>query len=201
MTDIDDLKKIWKMQSSEVPKLSVKSDAVTIKSKAGKLNRAVFWRDIRESSVAILLCALFTFKGASGASLLHAAGSFVSAAGCLFVACFLYFRRVKASEKSYDENMHRYFVNALAQVNHQVWLLRNVHYWYLLPLVPGIVILNFINPDLSKAWVTNTGMFVLFVFIYWLNQQAVKKQLLPLKAELEEIVLAMEAGSQEQKIS
>ena len=82
---------------------------------------------------------------------------------------------------------------SLKQVEHQIWLLRNIFWWYLLP--PTIPILAFffhvswlksdnwsvaVIPFLSNALL----LVVVFGVIYWVNQRAVRKDLEPRRQEL-----------------
>ena len=82
---------------------------------------------------------------------------------------------------------------SLTQVEHQIWLLRNVFWWYLLPFT--IAILAFFA---QVAWLNHSGFwpitlalvpFVLFLlvlygFVYYLNQRAVRRELEPRRQEL-----------------
>jgi hypothetical protein len=83
--------------------------------------------------------------------------------------------------------------NSLAQVEHQIWLLRNVGWWYLLPF--AISILAFfahVAWQSSDDWLQALGVaaplcvfiLALYTFIYWLNQRCVRKQLEPRRQEL-----------------
>lgn len=82
---------------------------------------------------------------------------------------------------------------SLAEVTDQIWLLRNVLWWYLLPL--GVSLLAFFVQVTwlhSKDWLDGlahlTGpaivVFVTFAFVYWLNQHAVRSRLEPRRQEL-----------------
>lgn len=82
---------------------------------------------------------------------------------------------------------------SLTQVEHQIWLLRNIFWWYLLP--PSISILAFFTHVAllrSEDWLEALGnasggfvfLFALYYFVYWLNQRAVRVQLEPRRQEL-----------------
>ena len=76
--------------------------------------------------------------------------------------------------------------HSLTQVEHQIWLLRNVFWWYLLPFT--IAILAFFA---QTAWLDHTGfwpvtvafapwvlfLLVLYGFVYYVNQRAVRRSL------------------------
>src|SRR3954462_11386730 len=82
---------------------------------------------------------------------------------------------------------------SLTQVEHQIWLLRNVFWWYLLPFT--IAIMAFFS---QIAWRHSSGfwtfiaalapeavfLLLLYGFVYWLNQHAVRQTLVPRREEL-----------------
>ena len=83
---------------------------------------------------------------------------------------------------------------SLTDQEDQIWLLRNVFWWYLLP--PSISILAFFA---HVAWLSRSGgwlpaliffvglvvfLFALYFFVYWLNQRCVRTQLEPRRQEL-----------------
>jgi hypothetical protein len=84
-------------------------------------------------------------------------------------------------------------------VEDQIWLLRNIFWWYLLP--PGISLLAFfvhVTWLLSKDWLDALGhagpvvvVFAVYVFIYWLNQYTVRTQLEPRRQELSTLLASL----------
>jgi hypothetical protein len=95
-------------------------------------------------------------------------------------------------------------INAsLVQVQHQIWLLRNILWWYLLPLVPGLVAIlvstsresqgNGLADQLVIAFV---GLICLLAFwgVYWLNQREITRILEPRRMELEELRASLSSG-------
>ena len=74
---------------------------------------------------------------------------------------------------------------SLAQVEHQIWLLRNVFWWYLLPCT--IAIMAFF---MQIAWCGSSALWMfalavvpivlllalLYGFVYYLNQRAVRRE-------------------------
>jgi D-alanyl-D-alanine carboxypeptidase len=81
----------------------------------------------------------------------------------------------------------------LAQVEHQIWLLRNVFRWYLLPFTISILaFFAHVSWLRSEEWLEAlafaTFLFVfvlgLYSFVYYLNQNAVRTQLEPRRQEL-----------------
>jgi CubicO group peptidase (beta-lactamase class C family) len=71
----------------------------------------------------------------------------------------------------------------------QIRLLHSVWWWYLLPLLAGV---NLVFAGCNSSVAANLGyafaVLLLYIFLYWLNQRAVKRKLLPMKAELEALI-------------
>ena len=128
--------------------------------------------------------------------------------GFLFIAVFMTVDRIaqKRKQPKRNETLAGCLESSLAEVEHQIWLLKNVLWWYLLP--PGIGFVAF-----SLGMVVSTmrdlggglfglsicagviGFFVfVFVGVYRLNQRAVRKELLPRKAELDELATSLQNG-------
>jgi CubicO group peptidase (beta-lactamase class C family) len=99
------------------------------------------------------------------------------------------------------------------QLRHQIWLSNNILWWYLLPLFVPIVI-SMCWPTLGSGQhgvvkVENVvfllsavgSVGLVYAFLYWLNQSAVKKQLEPRQRELEKLLneLGSENSSKEMK--
>jgi hypothetical protein len=86
--------------------------------------------------------------------------------------------------------------NSLTQVEHQIWLLRNIFWWYLLPFT--IALLAYFGHVAWRAgmatndWLAALAfgtflfafVFALYSFIYYMNQRAVRTQLEPRRQEL-----------------
>jgi hypothetical protein len=91
-------------------------------------------------------------------------------------------------------------VPTLLWMEHQIWLLRNIFWWYLLP--PGAAITVF---PAHRAWQSRddglpalaefVAIALVFAlvgwFIYWLNQYVVRKQLEPRRQELQALLKSL----------
>ncbi len=131
----------------------------------------------------------------------------LGAAAILFIclvlagARFLRHRNDKRAWVSVADEIGR----QLYAVNQRIWLLRNVIWWYLTPAAMAIfTVLTAAGMDTGNAhlvgFLKNTGIYVvccalLYAGIYYLNQRAVRKYLLPLKAELEGVLRDLEDHS------
>jgi hypothetical protein len=116
----------------------------------------------------------------------------------LVVLFFIFDRAVQRKKHpSRDKSLTTCIEDSLTQVNHQIWLLKNVLWWYLLPPGIGIIIcFGFFAWQLHVAGkpvligLLGRSSFVGLVFlgVYLLNQRAVRKDLMPRKQELESLL-------------
>ena len=101
-----------------------------------------------------------------------------------------------------NDSLHGCIASSLHQVSHQIWLLKNVFWWYLLPIETGLGV--FIAQQTWQQRHAELPVMIGLLFyalfcgvtcwgIYWLNQFAVRKDLEPRQQELE--ALLTETGS------
>jgi hypothetical protein len=87
---------------------------------------------------------------------------------------------------------------SLADVNHQIWLLRNVAWWYLAPIaVPMLLFFAQISWAGGVAGLFGMAAVValesvMFGWIYRINQAAVVSHLEPRRRELEAVLAGLE---------
>jgi hypothetical protein len=113
-------------------------------------------------------------------------------------------RRHQRPPQRPGDTLRQTIENSLAQVQHQIWLLRNVHWWYLLPpLIPMLAFVAHVawssRGEGLERWLT--GLFTLFVTslilvtyfaVYRLNQSAVASYLEPRRRELETLLNSLQ---------
>jgi hypothetical protein len=198
--NFDELQKQWQSQSGGF-KLSIDADVLLKEVQRNKesFESTVFWRDVREVGVALVLAPLFLCQAAKSASWSLSLPGFA----CIFVGVFMIADRIFQKRKYPKSNNS--LVNCIeissAQVQHQIWLLKNVLWWALLPL--GISIAVFWG---DVAWQVRNdngtglrfigecfvGLIVLYAGIYYLNQWAVRKYLIPRRQELEQLLRSLQ---------
>jgi O-antigen/teichoic acid export membrane protein len=202
----DELQKNWQEQQSGF-RLNIDSGLLLkeVQRNQKSFASSIFWRDVREIGICIPMFILFLYWGLRD----NAWDMFLIALGVLFIAVFMTVDRIAQRRKRPRLNgtLAGCLESSLTEVEHQIWLLKNVLWWYLLP--PGI---GFVA--LSLGMVISTirdlggnlfglsicalviAIFVLvFVGVYWLNQRAVRKELLPRKEELDELVASIRNGN------
>lgn len=202
----NELQENWQSQPAD-PKLTIDTDVLLKEVKRNKncFESAIFWRDFREVGIAIVMFVFFLFKGINDSLWpLSLVGLF-----CLWVAVFMVTDRIiqKKKQPRLSDTLSNCAKSSLAQINHQIWLLRNVLWWYLGPLGVGILIwfgycglLLMQGEKPPIGWVLFVlgcivGTIILYWGIYWLNQRAVRKELIPRKNELEELLNSLKNTS------
>jgi len=192
----DELQKTWQSQESSF-KLTIDSDMLLREVRRNKkcFESAVFWRDVREAGVSFVLAVFFLYQGTKS----NLWSLYFPALACIFVGVFMIVDRViqKGKLPKPSDSLAGCIKISLAQVEHQIWLLRNVLWWYLLPFAIGVALFwGHVGWQVRNKGPTGlifiggcfAGLIILFTGIYYLNQYAVRKELVPRKQELESLL-------------
>ena len=142
----------------------------------------IFRRDVIEVGVALLLLPYWFYKGITSSlpwtwyltvpALFGLSGSF------WWIEC-----ATQQTPSEPGEPLLACVRNSLTQVEHQIWLLRNVFWWYLLPFTISILaFFAHVTWQASKDWLEALGgggfffvfLVALYSFIDYLNQRAVR---------------------------
>jgi hypothetical protein len=202
----DELQKTWNSQQTD-PKLAINPSLLLKEVKRNKeyLESAIFWRDVREVGITVMLFFFFLYSGIKHSlwplSLL--------ALLCLWVGVFMVIDRIvqKRRQPRLSDSLFNCIKSSLAQINHQIWLLRNVLWWYLLPFGVGILIwfgycglMVLMSEKSSLGYLLFilaciVGTIFLYWGAYWLNQRAIRKELTPRKNELEQLFCSLKSSN------
>ena len=197
--NFDDYQKAWQAQDSR-PNVALNADALLeeVRRKQQGFRRMIFWRDVREVGVAAVLVPVFIHSGLTVSWTLH-----LAAFGCFVVGADMVLDRRRQKRKTPDvhASLKEWAATSLAEVNHQIWLLQNILWNYLLPL--GVPIVLFFGwcagslplpiPARVFSFLVLSGFVALVdVGIYWLNQYAVRKGLEPRRQELAELLRSID---------
>jgi Na+/proline symporter len=196
--NFEDLQKAWQSQETGA-KVTINADVLlkVVRRNQRQFWATIFWRDVREVGVAVLLTLFFLYHGARH----HDWTDYLLAFACFGVGGFFVVDRLlqRRMQPAAKDSLKACIGNSLHQVSHQIWLLKNVFWWYLLPLAAALEI-----SFCASAWharhdaVTAVSDFViptlLMALVYWgiyrLNQYAVRKDLEPRRQELETLLAA-----------
>ena len=197
----DDLKAAWQAESAKA-RITIDMDILLTEFRRNQkqFDTMIFLRDAREVGVALIMIPPWIYWGFRSELPVT---WYLTIPALLWVAGYMLWDRhvQKKKRPPADAPLRENVQGALADVTHQISLLRNVHWWYLIPL--GVPIFAFFT---QTAWnLRETGwealIFWLFLvaflvglywFLYWVNQYAVRKQLEPRRAELEMLLSNLE---------
>ncbi len=186
--NFDDIQKTWQQQNP-APRISISTEAILneLRRNQRSFTSTIFWRDFREVGAAAALVVYFGLRVWHK----HEWTDLLMAIGCLAVGLFILNdrRRQRHQKPDSSDSLKDFAHKSLLQVQHQIWLLRNVLWWYILPIIAPMMI--------GAAHTSHTlhefGVHALFIAalgwcVYLLNQGAVKKVLEPRRRELEELM-------------
>jgi len=197
----NELQKTWQ-KNEGFSKLTIDSDLFLREVKRNRESFAsiILSRDVLEILVGILVILfIWSFAGFlfyQGLTLVAWASLLMSTFFLWVILFFIIDRAIQRKKRAAScETLIEYAKDSLAQVNHQIWLLKNVFWWYLLPPVIGLVI--FFSAcawqtipchgkiSLIRLFLRLTLVAIVSFGVYCLNQWAVRKDLNPRKNELE----------------
>jgi hypothetical protein len=194
----DDAKQAWQEQTSQT-RLRVDAEQVLdeVRRKEQQFTAMIFWRDVREIGASLLLVPLWIYLGVRHSSPWT---SYLMVPALLWIAGFMLVdrRRHQRQPPEPGEPLRQRVASVLAQLDHQIWLLRNVFWWALLPLaLAGLAFFaQFAWQERWGGWWTALGVSIVVAFgaivlagVYWLNQYAVRCELEPRRQELEALLL------------
>jgi hypothetical protein len=188
-----DLEFVWRSQPPIKPSpQNIAQIAARVCAEDRKFRRRIWWRDLREIAAALSVAVVFGWVGQSWLR-------WVSVASCLFVvAVLLGSRRVLRpihETSSVVERLHQ----MIRETETQIGLLRSVLWWYLLPC--GVATVAFLLDRMSLKFSPShlllfaATMCPFYIAVYWLNQRAVRKVLLPRRANLQHALGELEQQS------
>lgn len=201
MMTSEELSSCWRSQKMDTP-LSVDDQLLQARKRAARFKRTVLWRDVREVVASILVATVFIYCAIFQPPL-AAAGSYFVAVISLGVGCFFLVDRLKERMKHRDtgEEPLAELAIALDAVEHQIWLLERVSWWYLGPLAVGLgvwsITIAFSAPipvwmPLLLAWLI---VGLVFYVIRRLNRSAVTNSLIPERDSVKQLMKQWEEES------
>lgn len=189
------LQKTWQSQNAGA-QVTINADLLLkeVRRNQRQFWRTIFWRDVREVGVALLLAVFFMWHGLK---LKNWTNGLVGL-GCFGVGAFMVVDRLRQRRKKplASDALVGCVETSLHEVNHQIWLLKNVLWWYLLPIAAPLTVATGVSLWQSRHVAANLitlsvyGLFCVLLYwgVYWINQFAVRKSLEPRRRELEALL-------------
>src|SRR4051812_44129381 len=197
----DSYQQAWRAQSSQT-RVTIDADLLLkeVQRSHGQFRAMIFWRDFREVGVAVVMVPVWI---AMGIVLSLSWAWYLGVPAFIWVAAYLVVDRIRHKQKPIEpgEPLVKSATESLKQVEHQIWLLRNVFWWYILPLF--IAELAFFADVAwsfgNEGWLPALIFFVVQVvfvsainyFVYRVNQNAVRKSLEPRRQELLKLIASL----------
>jgi ABC-type iron transport system FetAB permease component len=187
----DDLKQLWQQQP--IPATGDVSALVAeARLKHGKFQRTIFWRDFREAGLAIVMIPIW-LRGAVHHHTLWT--HYLMVPVMLFIAGFLIIDRLRRRKKAVppDGTVVESLTAAADDVQHQIWLLGNVQWWYVGPIC-GALVAETIQKlavgylSLDRFIFSMSSNLLLALGVWWLNHSVVKRYLKPRRDELHKLL-------------
>jgi CubicO group peptidase (beta-lactamase class C family) len=199
----DKYQQAWRAQSSQT-RVTIDANLLlkVVQRNQRDFRATILRRDVIEVGVGLLLLPYWIYQGLTS-SLPWT--WWLGVPAIIWVVGFFLVDRMRHPQTPSEpgEPLAKTATNSLTQLEHQIWLLRNVFWWYLLPFI--ISSLAFFAQTAWSMWVPadewwdtfgHVAVAVLFfaylcvvvlgvfAFVYYLNQRAVRLQLEPRHQEL-----------------
>ena len=129
----DELKKAWQSQTSQ-QRLTLDAGLVLneVRRNERQFAATIYARDVREVGVALLLVPVWIYCGIRFS---HHWSWYLVVPTLLWIAGFMIVDRIRQRRRrpGPGDTLRSSIERSLAQVEHQIWLLQNIFWWYLLP--------------------------------------------------------------------
>ncbi len=183
--NLDNFKSHWQQRQRD---LDQRVDHVVhaVRSRMSSFDRTIWLRDMQEAGAAVLLFVWYGYSLLTPSNWLATCGTLIGMLACVFIVTMMHLARKKDRRDARPSlALEDYCKAELKRVDRQIWLLRNVHWWYLSPLFIGMVVQYIsLGPTFGKMLSFLISSGALFGLIYRLNQRAVKNRLMPLRQDL-----------------
>src|SRR3954451_3382896 len=131
----DSYQQAWRAQSSQ-SRVTIDADLLLkeVQRSHGQFRAMIFWRDFREVGVAVVMVPVWI---AMGIVLSLPWAWYLGVPAFIWVAAYLVVDRIRHKQKPIEpgEPLVKSATVSVRQVEHQICLLRNVFWWYILPLL------------------------------------------------------------------
>lgn len=202
--ELDKFQQAWKSDAAQL-RVSIDIELLTKEMQRSQqsFRSTVFWRDVRELGVGLLMIPIWIYLGIAMALPWT---WYLEIPASVWVMGFTILDRRRHTQKAsqQSESLLHCSKESLRQVDHQIWLLRNVFWWYLLPYTVAIMaFFVHVSWQASSDWweffarVGGFGLLTLVVYgvTYLVNQSVVRLQLEPHRQELLNLVASLEDDS------
>jgi len=177
MNKPDELEQLWQTQPVAAELKGEEMRRIVLQ-KIEKFDRTIRWRNIREvaaSAIAALVFGYLTWKQPNGVARL---GSVLIVGAMVWIIYYFWRHGSGPAEPEPDQSAAEFQSALIAKVDHQIRLLRNVKFWYLLPMYVGLLVFSAggVEEHLRAGGLTWRDLLgpviytAFFAFVWWLNE-------------------------------
>src|SRR5213082_154632 len=192
----DELKKLWQQQPLRNPDISPAQVISAMQRQTSQLRGCLEARDIRELVACAFVIIIFgVFYFTVYREPISRLGDLIVIGSTIFIAWKIVHARRSTPAAPPGATTVESLRAELDSVRTQSRLLGSVLWWYILPGFIVLVVATWVQPIDPYTKIASTLFFIAVdAFIYWLNQRARSKQLLPVEAQLESLLRSAETG-------
>jgi hypothetical protein len=188
----DELVKLWQSSpNQERIKFDKSRLMLDVQSGIDRLERAIKYRDLRETLAVAIVGPFFIYMGYIIPSVLTKIGSGLIVLYGIFVVLWLN-RAKKHKPGPLSSTYLEYLRKAKQYLDAQKHLLDTVLYWYILPAYVSMSVFMLGSGTHEVIIRMQIGLIALCVAIYYLNKRAVTKTLVPKLVKIEAAIRVME---------
>lgn len=176
MKEQDELRDLW---CSQPPWGDMKGEEImaAVQKRIARFDRMIAVRNLAECIAAGLVVAFFGWLGLRTHDSLMQAGFFIVAAGAAWIIYYLARHGQVSVSPDPNQCLPNYIRALIERYDHQIYLLKNVKYWYLLPMFVGLLITSVAlyreHPGAIPFWsalIMPAIYTAVFVGVWWLNE-------------------------------
>lgn len=190
----EQLKEIW--QSANDKNETINFHTLNLKEmnqQIKKFEKTITARNNREIVAAIFVIAGFGYYAFTIPTLLGKLGSIWTIGYGIWIIYKL--KKVEAKQPGFniEHSIKQQLVDYQEYVKSEQRLLKDILYWYLLPILPGMILfLLGTGKEWSDLLVGLSFMLIIFIAVYLLNKEAAEKQFTPLLTDIEKTLQNLE---------
>ncbi|NBB84610.1 MAG: hypothetical protein GVY12_00075 [Bacteroidetes bacterium] len=167
-----------------------------VQTQSDAFDREIRQRDWTESIAAVVVALFFGILGWLESSLLVTAGTLLIVAGCVFIFWHLRCTRKRFAAPKSAEPVKQRLLRERDKVDAQIHLLTSVLWWYIIPLLTGLLLVTVGDNGWSTfTFVYGSAAIVGAIGIYIMNQRAVRNDLRPRRERLRELLEQVKESS------
>ena len=180
MPDFDNLQSSWD-KAEGIDDERLRSVVERVQDRGSKMKSVLDARDLSEITTAAIMCVGFSFFAwFFSDNFFLWLGSLIVVAACVEITLVLMWGRRGIGARPEQLSVRDFTLHQRRLIRRQMFLLRSVLWWYLLPIYVGLMVMNYGFGDLYVAMIFGTLMTIMYWRIWQLNQEAVVTQLKPL---------------------